>query len=359
MDPLSTPVTPPVRTSAGARLTLSHRRDAMRMREPFRISGYLFDAMPAVIASLSREGLTGRGEAAGVYYLDDTPAHIEATIETCRLAVEDGVDRTALQDLLPVGGARNALDCALWELESLEARTPVWKLAGAPSPRPLLTTFTLGADDPGELLRRLEAFPNPRALKLKLEGDLVADSERVRAVRAARPDVWIGVDANQGFEAADLDALVGMLVDQRVSLLEQPLRRGDEASLDGWKSPVPLAADESIQGLEDLERHHERFDVVNIKLDKCGGLTEALMMVEQAARLGMKVMVGNMAGSSLATAPAFIVGQLSDIVDLDGAWFLADDPPAAGLYFNGEVMVPEALWGFSQTRITGASEDPG
>jgi len=328
---------------------LTHRRDAMRMREPFRISGYLFTAMPAVIATLSDGTHAGRGEAAGVYYLQDDPDHMEREIERCRTAIEEaiesGIDRAGLRDLLPPGGARNAVDCAMWELESLRAGVPVWKLAGAPPPRPLVTTFTLGADDPAELLRRLSGFPAPRAIKLKLEGDLAADSERVRTIRKARPDAWLAVDANQGFGADDLDALVTMLADQKVSLLEQPIRRGDEAILDGWKSPIPLAADESIQDMEELDRHHGRFDVVNIKLDKCGGLTEALMMAEHAGRLGLKVMVGNMAGSSLSAAPAFVLGQMCDIVDLDGPWFLADDPLASDLYNEGAIMVPAALWG--------------
>jgi L-alanine-DL-glutamate epimerase-like enolase superfamily enzyme len=136
-----------------------------------------------------------------------------------------------------------------------------------------------------------------------------------------------------------------MLVDQKVSLLEQPIRRGAEALLDGWHSPIPVAADESVLDLAELDAQHNRFQVINIKLDKCGGLTEALMMADQARRLGLKVMVGNMAGATLSTAPAFVLGQSCDIVDLDGPWFLLDDPLAAGLYHAGQVMVPAGLWG--------------
>jgi len=326
-------------------LTLTHRRDAMLMREPFRISGYLFESMPAVIATLSDGTHSGRGEAAGVYYLDDDPDHMESEIERCRDAIEAGIDRAALRDLLPPGGARNALDCALWELESLRAGVPVWKLAGVEAPRPLVTTFTLPADDPAEILKRLEALPTPKAIKLKLDGDLAADAERVRVVRAARPTVWLGVDANQGYGGEDLDGLVAMLVDHQVALLEQPLRRGAEALLDGWHSPIPVAADESVQCLAEIDDQRARFQVINIKLDKCGGLTEALMMADRARRLGLKVMVGNMAGATLSTAPAFVLAQLCDVVDLDGPWFLAGDPLAPGLYAHGEVMVPSRLWG--------------
>jgi L-alanine-DL-glutamate epimerase-like enolase superfamily enzyme len=288
---------------------------------------------------------TGRGEAAGVYYLNDDPDHIESELERSRAQVEAGIDRHGLRALLPPGGARNALDCALWELESLRTGTPVWKLAGVEPPKPLVTTFTLPADDPAEILRRLGGLPTLKAIKLKLEGDLARDSERVRVVRAARPDVWLGVDANQGYGAGDLDGLVAMLAAERVLLLEQPVRRGEEALLDGWRSPIPLAADESIQDLVELEAQHGRFQVLNIKLDKCGGLTEALMMAERARQLGMKLMVGNMAGATLSTAPAFVLAQLCDIVDLDGPWFVADDPLAASLYAGGEIMVPAPIWG--------------
>src|SRR6187402_1012700 len=233
-------------TTSRTALTLRHRCDPMRMKEPFRISGYLFEGIPAVIATLGDGRCEGRGEAAGVYYLNDDPAHMESEIERARDAIEQGIDRHALQALLPAGGARNALDCAFWELESFQQQTPVWKLADVGPPRPLVTTFTLPAEDPAYLRARLPGFAHAKAIKLKLEGDLAADTARVETVRGARPDAWIGVDANQGFAARDLDALVAMLIDQRVALLEQPLRRGEEAALDGWRSPIPVAADESI-----------------------------------------------------------------------------------------------------------------
>ncbi|MFA6117316.1 MAG: dipeptide epimerase [Sphingomonas sp.] len=335
----------PTATTRTRPLTLTHRREAMLMREPFRISGYLFESMPAVIATLSDSAHAGRGEAAGVYYLDDDPAHMESEIERCRDAIEAGIDRQGLRDLLPPGGARNALDCALWELESLGAGVPVWQLAGVGPPKPLITTFTLPADDPAEILRRLAGLPTALAIKLKLEGDLAADAERVRVVRQARPHVWLGVDANQGYGGEHLDGLVAMLVDNNVALLEQPVRRGAEALLDGWRSPIPVAADESVQDLAEIDAHRARFQVINIKLDKCGGLTEALLMADHARRLGLKVMVGNMAGATLSAAPAFVLAQLCDVVDLDGPWFLADDPLAASLYKDGEVMVPARLWG--------------
>lgn len=327
------------------RRSLACRRIENRMREPFRISGYLFNSMPSLVATITEDEHVGRGEAAGVYYLDDGPEHMAGEIERVRSEIEDGAGLEELQALLPAGGARNALDCALWELESLRTGEPVWRLAGVSEPRPRVTTFTLPAEPPEVILGRLASFPPLEALKLKLDGDLVADTERVHAVRGARPDVWIGVDANQGYDGAHLDALAAMLADARVSLLEQPVARGSEHLLDGWRCPVPVAADESILDSVELETHHRRFDVVNIKLDKCGGLTEALRMVALARRLGLAVMVGNMAGSSLAMAPAFVVSQCCDIVDLDGAWFLADDPQGALLYADGRFAVPNGFWG--------------
>jgi L-Ala-D/L-Glu epimerase len=326
-------------------LTLDHRRDAMRFREPFRISGYLFEAMPAVVVTLGDGVHQGRGEAAGVYYLNDDPAHMESQIERYRDVIEYGLDRIALQRLLPPGGARNALDCAFWELESFQQAKPVWKLADVGPPRALVTTFTLPAEDPAYLLKRLPGFAHAKSIKLKLAGDLAADTARIKTVRSARPDAWLSVDANQGFEAKDLDALVQVLVDNRIGLLEQPLKRGAEADLQGWRSPVPVAADESILDLAELEARGALFQVMNIKLDKCGGLTEALAMAALAKRMGIQVMVGNMAGSTLSTAPAFVLAQLCDFVDLDGPASLADDPLADQIYADGMVMVPSALWG--------------
>ncbi|MGN6375653.1 MAG: dipeptide epimerase [Sphingomonas sp.] len=324
---------------------LSCRRIENRMREPFRISGYLFESMPSIVAAIEQDGATGRGEAAGVYYLDDDVPHMMAAVDSVRGAIEQGADRTALQSLLPSGGARNALDCALWELESRITGQPVWQLAGARSPQPLVTTFTVSADDPDRIRARLAKFPPLRALKLKLDGDLAADTERVRTVREVHPDIWLGVDANQGYGTATLDGLIAMLVDARVALLEQPNRRGEEAILDGLDCPIPLAADESILNGDELETHYHRYDVINVKLDKCGGLTEALRMKDMVRRMGKKLMIGNMAGGSLATAPAFVFAQFCDVVDLDGPWYLPDDPLADALYDDGYVSVPAGFWG--------------
>jgi L-Ala-D/L-Glu epimerase len=312
---------------------------------PFRIAGYLFEALDVVIVALDEGAHRGRGEAAGVYYLGDTAPGMAAAIERVRAALEAGADRAALEELLPPGGARNAVDCALWELEAMRAQTPVWRLAGLARPRPLLTTFTLGADAPAAMADAARRLGGARALKLKLTGELALDLERVRAVRGVRPDVWLGVDANQGYEASLLGPLIEALAIERVELLEQPLKRGREADLEGLTSPIAIAADESALTRADLAGLVGRFNVVNIKLDKCGGLTEGLAMAREARRLGLKVMVGNMVGTSLAMAPAFLVGQLCDIVDLDGPTFLAQDRAPSIVYRDGAVWCEGQVWG--------------
>lgn len=315
------------------------------LAKPFRISGHVFTEAKVVVVTLSDGVHVGRGEASGVYYLGDDVAAMAAAIERVRAAVTAGITREQLRGLLPAGGARNAIDAALWELEARRSGVSVGEIAGLSELRPLLTTFTLGADDPAVMAQGARDYAQARALKLKLTGDLDLDIARVQAVRAARPDCWIGVDANQGFVIGDLDRLVAALVAADVRLLEQPLPRGSEADLAGYECPIPLAADESVLALDDIDGLVGRFNVVNIKLDKCGGLTEGLAMAKRARELGLGVMVGNMVGSSLAMAPAFVLGQLCDIVDLDGPIFLAADRSPAIDYADGSAWCAEAIWG--------------
>ncbi|KLI98580.1 dipeptide epimerase [Luteimonas sp. FCS-9] len=324
--------------------------EALPLAAPFRISGHVFTESPVLVVRLEHDGDTGLGEGSGVYYLDDRPEGMRRTLEALRETVEDGLDRDALQRLLPPGGARNALDCALWDLDARRAAVPVWRLAGLPRVRALTTTWTLGADDPATLQATATGRYAPaRALKLKLTGELDADIARVRAVRAVRPEVWLGVDANQGYTVDGLDALVPVLLDQRVSLLEQPLPRGREADLDGFPRPLPFAADESVQGLDEMEALAGRFDVVNIKLDKCGGLTEGLAMVARARAMGLRTMVGNMVGTSWAMAPAYVVGQACDVVDLDGPLVLVRDRQPPVRYDDGLIHCDAAVWGAPAT----------
>ena len=312
---------------------------------PFRITGYVWEAIEVLYVQLTRDGHVARGEGAGVYYRDDKPAAMLAQIESSRAAIEAGITREAAQKLLPPGGARNALDCALWDLEAKVSGKPAWQIAGLEKPHGLLTTMTCGADEPAKMAAKArDEYRQAKAIKLKLTGE-PSDGDRVRAVREVRPDVWLGVDANQGFTRESLEKLMPTLVDTGVKLIEQPFRIGQDALLDGFKSPIPVAADESVQTLADVRALVGRYNVMNIKLDKCGGLTEGLAMARLARELGLECMVGNMVGTSLSMAPAYLVGQLCSVVDLDGPIFIKGDRELRVRYENGLVTVPEGLWG--------------
>jgi L-alanine-DL-glutamate epimerase-like enolase superfamily enzyme len=286
----------------------------------------------------------GRGEAAGVYYRNDTCRSMAQQLESVRATVQAGISIDLLQRLLPPGGARNALDCALWDLLAKVRGQPVWAMLGLTAPLPLLTTFTCGADSPERMAGTARTYEDARAIKLKLTGEPV-DADRVRQVRQSLPEVWIGVDGNQGFTREALDRLMPVLIEANVSLIEQPLPVGQEALLEGFGSPIPLAADESAQSLADMPLLANRFDIVNIKLDKCGGLTHGLAMARTAREFGLQTMVGNMIGTSLSMAPAFLIGQLCEVVDLDGAMFLKADRPNGVSYQDGFATYPSTLWG--------------
>jgi L-alanine-DL-glutamate epimerase-like enolase superfamily enzyme len=313
---------------------------------PFRITGRVFEHVDVLIASVQDGEWVGRGEAAGVYYRDESPASMQAQIEAVREPIEQMKSPETLLELLPPGGARNAVDCAWWDLEAKRTRCPAWQRANVRSPKPLLTTWTLGAEDPQTMARNAARCVGARALKLKLTGEAL-DADRVRAVREERPDVWLGVDANQGFTRQGLEQLLPVLMEARVELIEQPFAAGKEQALDGIDCPIPIAADESVQDRADLRGVVGRFQVINIKLDKCGGLTEALALAREARDQGLRLMVGNMVGTSLAMAPAFIVGQLCDIVDLDGPLLLARDRVPSAQYDNGHIWCGPEIWGAS------------
>jgi L-Ala-D/L-Glu epimerase len=335
-----------------ARLQMQVAVEPVELAAPFRISGFVFERQDIIVVTLVDGPLRGRGEASGVYYLGDDAKKIVATLEASRAEIERGIDRESLQRLLPPGGARNAVDCALWDLDAARSGRSVWQLAGFDATNPLVTTFTLGADDPAVMAEGARKYTHARSLKLKLTGDLDLDVARIRAVRSARPEVWMGVDANQGYDIGTLGRLVPVLVDAKVSLLEQPIARGRETDLEGFASPVPIAADESALSLADVAGLVGRFDVVNIKLDKCGGLTEALAMAAKARELNLEVMVGNMVGTSLAMAPGFVVGQLCDVIDLDGPTFLKRDRTPTATYADGKIWCGEDVWGGRASRPT-------
>jgi len=327
------------------RLTLDVTVETLRLAETFRISGRAIDSADVIVVTLDDGTHRGRGEAAGVYYMGDDIPHMLAMLDLTRPAIEAHPTRTELRAILPAGGARNAVDAALWDIEAQRSGKPVWQLAGLEEPSPLRTTFTIGADDPRRMAAKATAHAQARSIKIKLTGDLDLDVARVMAIRAARPDIWLGVDANQGFAINELDSLLAAMVDAKVSLIEQPLPRGQEAALQGLNPPIPLAADESALTLDDVAGLVGRFDIFNIKLDKCGGLTEGLMIADAARQAGLGVMVGCMVGSSLAMAPAFQLGQVCDLVDLDAPLFLARDHVPAVAYDGGLLHCDRVVWG--------------
>ncbi len=312
---------------------------------PFRLTGRTYEAIEVIVVTLGKDGHQGRGEARGVPYKNENPASMRQQLHSIQATLETtGLTRDSLPTILPPGGARNALDCALWDLEAKLTRCPAWQLAGLEKPRPLLAVYTCGADDPSRMADAARAYTDARAIKLKLTGEPV-DRDRVIAVRQARPDVWLSVDANQGFTRASLDQLIPVLADARVAVIEQPFPVGQEHLLEGLCSPIPIAADESVQSLTDIDGFPGRFNIVNIKLDKCGGLTEALAMARAAQRHGLSTWAGNMFGTSLAMAPAFLLGQLCSVVELDGPLFLKSDREVTLRFTDGYVTCPEALWG--------------
>lgn len=314
------------------------------MRSPFRISGQEFIEAEMLVVELRDGDHVAHGEACGVYYRGDGPGRMLDMALSVGDAVTAGADRTALQDLLPDCGARNAVDCALWDLEARRTGRPVWALAGLAASVPLPSFFTIGIDTPDVMAARARAMTHARSIKLKLSGD-GEDAARVTAVRAARPDVWLAVDGNRGFTIDSINALVPDLEAAGVRLLEQPLAIGRETDMEGLDGAIPTAADESVQTLADLPGLVGLFDIINIKLDKCGGLTHALAMEKAARRLGFQVMVGNMTGTSWSQAPAFVLGQSCDYCDLDGPTFLAADRTPALWYQDGLVHCPDSVWG--------------
>jgi L-Ala-D/L-Glu epimerase len=318
---------------------------------PLRDGGGLLTELEVIVVTLEDKGFSGHGEAAGVHYRGETAACMVAQIEELRPEIEAGASRGKILGLLPAGGARNALDCALWDLEAKQAGAAAWQMAGFTAPEPLLTTYTIGAAAPESMAARAAALEESCALKLKLTGEAV-DAERVRAVREARRDVWLCVDANQAFTSRSLEALLPALLEAGVELIEQPFPAGDDAALEALRLPIPVAADESLQSLDDLASLAGRYDLVNIKLDKCGGLTAALALAHAARRLGFQLMVGNMVGTTLAMAPAFLVGQLCRIVDLDGPLFLREDRAWRARYEGGRIWCPEAAWGGGRARLS-------
>jgi L-Ala-D/L-Glu epimerase / N-acetyl-D-glutamate racemase len=314
------------------------------LRQPFRITGREWRHSTCVTVTLSDGNVSGRGEAQGVSYLDETADSIVGQINSVADDIRAGMSRDELQSRLPAGGARNAIDCAMWDLEAKQSGKTIWALTGI-DPHPVTTVFTIGLEDtPEQMAEKAAKAAEYPVLKIKLDGD--RPYERLAAIRAARPDARIVVDANQGWDFQQLRDVLPGCAELRIDMVEQPLPRGADSELDSFDSPVTLAADESCQDCSELAVAARRYDMINIKLDKTGGLTEALKLATAARELGCKLMVGNMLGTSLSMAPSFVVAQLCDFVDIDGPLLMKEDRLHGLRYSAGVVSVFDPdLWG--------------
>jgi L-Ala-D/L-Glu epimerase len=298
-----------------------------------------------VVVELRDGPHAGRGECEPQKHYGESVASVLAQIEALRPALGRGLGREQLLEVLPAGAARNAVDCALWDLEAKRSGTPAWQLAGLAPPGPITTDFTISLDTPQAMHARALAYSDWAFLKIKLAGD-AEDIARVEAVRAAAPRTRFTVDANESWTLAQLTDRAPRLAALGVELIEQPLPAGRDAALAGYRSPIPLCADESCHTVASLAAIVGRYQFVNIKLDKTGGLTEALRLARAARAQGLRLMTGCMTGTSLAMAPALLVAGLSEFVDLDGPLLLrADRVP--GIHYDQGVAAPAppALWG--------------
>jgi L-alanine-DL-glutamate epimerase-like enolase superfamily enzyme len=298
-----------------------------------------------VVAEVSDGLYRGRGECVPYARYGETVEGVMAAMTVLAPQIARGLDRDGLQRALPAGAARNALDCALWDLAAKRAGRPAHALAGLAPPRPLVTAYTISLDAPDAMAAAAAKAAARPLLKVKLGRD-DDDPARIRAVRAAAPRAELIVDANEGWTPANLAANVAACAAAGVTLIEQPLPAADDAALADARRPVPLCADESVHDRASLARLVGKYQAINLKLDKTGGLTEALALAAEAQRLRLALMVGCMISTSLAIAPALLVAQQACVVDLDGALLLARDRPY-GLRYNVAQVHPATpdLWG--------------
>ncbi len=325
-------------TGSAMRLTVT--RETFPLRRPFTISRGSRTHAHVLTVTIEADGATGRGECVPYARYGETLDSVEAQIA----GLPPRFDRAALQSLLPPGAARNAVDCALWDLEAKRTGRPVWELAGLAPPRPEITAYTISLDTPDAMREEAAANAHRPVLKTKLgsPGDLA----RLEAVREGAPEARLILDANEGWTRESYAALLPELLRLRVELVEQPLPAGADEALADLPRPVPICADESCHDRASLASLAGRYDLVNIKLDKAGGLTEALALREAALAAGFGIMVGCMVGSSLAMAPAVLVAQGAAFTDLDGPLLLAEDRVPALAYDSRGVHPPSrALWG--------------
>lgn len=320
------------------------RAERWPLNRPFTISRGTKTEAEVVVVEIGEAGFGGRGECVPYPRYGETAAGVVRQIEALSPALADGMDREELRMRMPAGAARNAVDCALWDLAAKRRGARAWDLAGLGRPSSLVTAETIALDTPAAMGRAAAALSDRPLLKIKLGAGRVV--ERVRAVRDAAPGTRLVVDANEGWDLNLLERAGDALLDFGVEMIEQPLPAENDGALAGLAFPIPLCADESCHTTADLPALSGRYQMVNIKLDKTGGLTEALRLATAARDAGFTVMVGCMVGTSLAMAPATLLGPLAQVVDLDGPLWLAQDRQPPLRFAGGFVDPPEAeLWG--------------
>ena len=325
-------------------LTLSPRIERWPLAQAFTISRGSKTEAIVVVAEVSDGVHTGRGECVPYPRYGETPEQTLAEITALADALRRGMDRNALQAAMPAGAARNAVDCALWDFEAKAAGRRVWGLIGTAAPRPLKTAYTISLGAPDTMAADAAKAAQRPLLKVKLGGD--GDEARIAAVRRAAPKAELVVDANESWSAENLERNLAACAASGVTLVEQPLPAGNDDLLGTIKRPLIVCADESVHDRASLAALREKYDAVNIKLDKTGGLTEALAMSDAARALGLRTMVGCMVSTSLSMAPALVIAQQADVVDLDGPLLLARDRDG-GLRYDGSIVHPPdaTLWG--------------
>ena len=324
--------------------TLRINTEQWLFREPFVISRGRKDGADVVVVAIADGDHCGRGEGVPYGRFGESMASVRAQLEGARTAIEAGCSRDELLTLLPAGAARNAVDCALWDLHSQQTGEPAYQIAGLKPPQPVVTCYTLSIAEPAVMQAKARDFADWPRLKLKLAGD-AHDVARVEAVRAGAPTSELVIDANEAWSANAFERLAGRMAELGVVLIEQPLPAADDSVLSSLPHPVPVCADESLHGDGSLEQLLDRYDAVNIKLDKAGGLSQALRLRDRARELGLGVMVGTMCCTSLSLIPAGLLAQGADIVDLDCGLFLRRDRDDAVTYGCGTMDMRHARWG--------------
>lgn len=311
---------------------------------PFRVSRGAEAELGVIVVTLANNKHTGRGEAAGVDYDGETVASMRGQVESLRARLEAGADLRSLIDTLPPGGARNALDCAWWDLNAKTTGVSAFETAGFKTPKPIVSAVTFGIDTEEATRAAAEHYRDWPLIKIKVDG--TRHLATVRLVAGICRRARFIVDPNQAWDCKLLNELAGPLQDLNVALIEQPLARGTDATLKNYSGDIPLAVDESLQSSADLPRIRDFYQVANVKLDKTGGLTEALKTARAARELGLDIMVGCMAGTSLAMAPGMVIGQMAAFVDLDGPLLHVKDREAGIQYHQGTMQLPDKrLWG--------------